>query len=36
MGANAATQAYTLIRNVERIIAIELFNASQAMHLESL
>ncbi|WP_299117126.1 histidine ammonia-lyase [uncultured Winogradskyella sp.] len=31
MGANAATQAYSLIRNVERIIAIELFNASQAM-----
>ena len=31
MGANAATQAYTLITNVERIIAIELMNASQAM-----
>ncbi|MFD2823459.1 histidine ammonia-lyase [Lacinutrix iliipiscaria] len=31
MGANAATQAYTLIRNVERIIAIELMNASQAI-----
>lgn len=31
MGANAATQAYSLIRNVERILAIELFNASQAM-----
>ena len=31
MGANAATQAYNLIRNVERIIAIELFNASQAI-----
>lgn len=31
MGANAATQAYTLIRNVERVIAIELMNASQAM-----
>jgi len=31
MGANAATQAYTLIRNVERIIAIELMNASQAL-----
>lgn len=31
MGANAATQAYNLIRNVERIIAIELFNASQAL-----
>lgn len=32
MGANAATQAYTLIHNVERILAIELFNASQALH----
>ncbi len=32
MGANAATQAYTLIQNVERILAIELFNASQALH----
>lgn len=32
MGANAATQAYTLIKNVERIIAIELMNASQALH----
>jgi len=31
MGANAATQAYTLVRNVERVIAIELMNASQAM-----
>jgi histidine ammonia-lyase len=31
MGANAATQAYTLIKNVERVIAIELMNASQAM-----
>ena len=31
MGANAATQAYTLVNNVERILAIELFNASQAM-----
>ncbi|NRB59087.1 MAG: histidine ammonia-lyase [Winogradskyella sp.] len=31
MGANAATQAYTLIRNVERIVAIELMNASQAL-----
>ena len=32
MGANAATQAFTLIHNVERILAIELFNASQALH----
>jgi histidine ammonia-lyase len=31
MGANAATQAYRLIRNVERVIAIELMNASQAI-----
>ena len=32
MGANAATQAYKLIENVERILAIELLNASQALH----
>ncbi|WP_223035087.1 histidine ammonia-lyase [Hanstruepera marina] len=31
MGANAATQAYTLVNNIERILAIELFNASQAL-----
>lgn len=31
MGANAATQAFTLINNVERILAIELFNATQAI-----
>lgn len=31
MGANAASQAYTLIRNVDRVIAIELLNASQAL-----
>ena len=31
MGANAATQAYTLLNNVERVIAIELMNASQAI-----
>lgn len=31
MGANAATQALQLIDNVEQILAIELFNASQAM-----
>ena len=31
MGANAATQAFTLVNNVERILAIELFNASQAL-----
>ncbi len=32
MGANSATQAYTLIHNVERILAIELLNASQALN----
>lgn len=32
MGANAATQAFTLIYNVERVLAIELLNASQALH----
>jgi len=31
MGANAAVQAFRLIENVERILAIELLNASQAM-----
>lgn len=31
MGANAATQAFTLVNNVERILAIELMNASQAL-----
>tara|TARA_R110002167_G_scaffold73283_3_gene205321 strand:+ start:4915 stop:6453 length:1539 start_codon:yes stop_codon:yes gene_type:complete len=31
MGANAGTQAYALVNNVERILAIELFNASQAL-----
>src|SRR5690554_5397825 len=31
MGANAAAQAYRLITNVERVIAIELMNASQAL-----
>ncbi|RAJ16217.1 histidine ammonia-lyase [Olleya aquimaris] len=35
MGANAATQAYTLINNVERVLAIELFNASQALAFRS-
>jgi histidine ammonia-lyase len=32
MGANAATQAYILIHNVERILSIELLNASQALY----
>lgn len=31
MGANASTQAYTLVYNVERILAIELLNAAQAI-----
>lgn len=32
MGANAATQAFDLIENVKQILAIELFNASQALY----
>ncbi len=35
MGANAATQAYKVIENVERILAIELLNASQALAFRS-
>jgi histidine ammonia-lyase len=35
MGANAATQAFQLINNVERILSIELFNASQALQLRA-
>lgn len=31
MGANAATKAYRVIGNVEKILAIELFNAAQAL-----
>ncbi|MDR1878583.1 MAG: histidine ammonia-lyase [Bacteroidales bacterium] len=31
MGANAATKCYRIIENVEKILAIELFNAAQAM-----
>lgn len=31
MGANAATKCYKVIENVERILAIELLNASQAI-----
>lgn len=31
MGANAATQAHKVVDNVERILAIELLNASQAL-----
>ncbi|WP_347926243.1 histidine ammonia-lyase [Pontimicrobium sp. SW4] len=32
MGANAATQAFQLVNNVERVLAIELLNASQALY----
>lgn len=32
MGANAATKCYQVLLNTERIIAIELLNAAQAMH----
>lgn len=32
MGANAAVQAYQLVNNLERILAIELYNATQALH----
>lgn len=31
MGANAATKAYRVIENVEKVLAIELMNASQAL-----
>ncbi|MBI9034431.1 MAG: histidine ammonia-lyase [Bacteroidales bacterium] len=31
MGANAATKAYRVVKNVERVLAIELFNATQAL-----
>ena len=31
MGANAATKTYRVVDNVERILAIELFNAAQAL-----
>jgi len=31
MGANAATKAWKVVNNLERILAIELFNAAQAM-----
>lgn len=32
MGANAATKLYRIVENVERILSIELMNASQALH----
>jgi histidine ammonia-lyase len=31
MGANAATKTWQILENVERILAIELMNASQAI-----
>ena len=31
MGANAATKLYKVVHNLERVLAIELFNAAQAM-----
>jgi histidine ammonia-lyase len=31
MGANAATKCYKVVENTQRILAIELFNASQAL-----
>jgi histidine ammonia-lyase len=31
MGANAATKCYQIVRNVEKLLAIELFNAAQAL-----
>ena len=35
MGANAAVQAYQIIENVERVLSIELLNASQALFFRS-
>ncbi|MEH6535582.1 MAG: histidine ammonia-lyase [Psychroserpens sp.] len=32
MGANAATQCYSIVSNVERILSIELLNAAQAIY----
>ena len=31
MGANAATKAYRVVENVERVLGIELMNAAQAI-----
>ena len=31
MGANAATKSYIVINNVEKVLAIELMNAAQAL-----
>ena len=32
MGANAATKAYRIFENLEKLLAIELFTATQALH----
>lgn len=31
MGSNAATKLYRVVNNTERVLAIELFNAAQAL-----
>lgn len=36
MGANAATKAFKVVENLETILAIELFNAAQALNFRSL
>lgn len=36
MGANAATKTYSILENLERILAIELFTASQALDLRGI
>ena len=35
MGANAATKLYKVLKNTERVLAIELFNAAQALEFRS-
>jgi histidine ammonia-lyase len=35
MGANAATQCHTIVHNTYKVLAIEILNASQAMHLRA-
>ncbi|TYA58886.1 histidine ammonia-lyase [Formosa maritima] len=35
MGANSATQVFKLVENIKRVLAIELFNASQALSLRA-
>ncbi|NDK19196.1 MAG: aromatic amino acid lyase, partial [Zetaproteobacteria bacterium] len=36
MGANAATKAFKVVENIETILAIELFNAAQALNFRNL